>query len=471
MLDARQGNRARRVVVPAAICWAGLLSGAIACLGCSDNPRTVTLEVYSWWQEDSERQAFEEVIQIHRESHPNVIVKNLGDAAAPEIRESLAARMMAGAPPATFQTNIGSDALRWTMIETQDPVDGGGAPVERRRFIRPVSGSFDRSGLGEHLRNGLRSNLEVAGSGPWGVPINIHRENVVYYNRAVLAAFMRGDSNRSFPDLATLCPDPITDETEKLNLDIVIGVRNGWPLVLLTFENVLPALYGPDFYEYVFQGHALGAEDRDKVRRALQCVQYLSRSFRVDSRMGWAEAVRAVRDGAAFTVMGDWSIGLITNDLVEHDGEPPTVMSIPFPGTEEMFVYTSDTFPLPIGTANEADAEALLDTIGSRDAQRAFSAKKGSIPARDDVNIDSLTPPRAETVGAFENSRLLVATSGLFPSYYPQGELADRIVAMLGPDKTNAEVDAALQFFVDAQPILARFREELAKGPADPIEP
>ncbi|HEX6767054.1 MAG TPA: hypothetical protein VF103_16270, partial [Polyangiaceae bacterium] len=175
--------------------------------------------------------------------------------------------------------------------------------------------------------------------------------------------------------------------------------------------------------------------------------------------------------------MGDWSIGLISSDLVGHDGEPPKVMSIPFPGTEEMFVYTSDTFPLPIGTANEADAEALLDTIGTRDAQRAFSAKKGSIPARSDVNIDSLSPPRADTVHAFENSRLLVATSGLFPSYYPQVELADKIAAMIGPNTVDDEsrrtraIDEALQFFVDAQPILARFQDELARGPADPIEP
>jgi hypothetical protein len=56
--DARHGNRARHELA-VAFCCAALLGGGFACLGCSDNPDTVTLEVYSWWQEDSERQAFE----------------------------------------------------------------------------------------------------------------------------------------------------------------------------------------------------------------------------------------------------------------------------------------------------------------------------------------------------------------------------------------------------------------------------
>ena len=227
------------------------------------------------------------------------------------------------------------------------------------------------------------------------------------------------------------------------------------------------------------------ANQSEDVREALECVQYLSQWFRRDDddnpRIGWAEAVNAVKneaagERAAFTVMGDWANGLLASDL-----QTGNVRSTPFPGTGDVFVYTSDTFPLPIGATPRTEVRALLETIASPEAQLAFSAKKGSFPARDGIDLGSLHSWQRETADAFESLPKAIATSGLFPPYYPQGDLGNALRAMTawpavaGPDGTSDErarlVDEALRLFTDLEPLLDLWQDRLASGPAPAIRP
>src|SRR5688572_26414788 len=116
-VDARLGKRVCRLA-NSKICWAALLS-AVTSLACSNNPDTVRLEVYSWWGTPSEHEAFEEVLRIHRRRHKNVRVVNRAEQDSSETRRLMAAGLLAGAPPATFQTNIGASLLGWTMFDMQ----------------------------------------------------------------------------------------------------------------------------------------------------------------------------------------------------------------------------------------------------------------------------------------------------------------------------------------------------------------
>src|SRR5262245_36355653 len=96
--EPTRGNGARRASRRLQIGWAVLLGLAVL-PACTDSPDTVRLEVYTWWEEDSERRAFEAVIDIHQKRYPNVEVINNGNDVAPEIRQDMAERILAGAPP------------------------------------------------------------------------------------------------------------------------------------------------------------------------------------------------------------------------------------------------------------------------------------------------------------------------------------------------------------------------------------
>lgn len=448
----------------------GLLG--LTLLGCGVSPDPVRLEVYSWWKEEPERLAFEAAANVHERSHAGVDVLNVFNPNADDQRELLAMHLLAHAPPASFTANIGADLVRWSVVDPVDPVH----PSSSR--IRGLTGLFQRTGLDRALPPELASALRVGPSDvPYGVPINIHRLNVLYYDEGAVAAFERDHAGRSLLDIETLCPrDPATPP---LDVPIAIGADDDFALILLAFESVLPALAGPDFYDALFRGEKPDAVTgpgtfEDQVRTALACVQYLSRSFTLNNETrDWAKAVDQVKHReAAFTVMGDWANGQLSEQLLNG-----TVKAIRFPHraeVQETFVFTSDTFPLPIGAENEPEVMALLETFASADAQRAFSRVKGSIPARLEVrSLGPLDTFQALTQADFANPTIgkVLATSGRFPPYYQRDDLAAALRAMTRRGAGAAEVEATVAEFVAMEPLLGTWQARLRAGPAPDFSP
>src|SRR5262249_28670545 len=155
-----------------------------------------------------------------------------------------------------------------------------------------------------------------------------------------------------------------------------------------------------------------------------------SRSFIRDSgSLTWADAVQRVASQKAhFTVTGDWANGELSAGFAAG-----TVESMPFPGTAGTFVFTPDTFPLPRDAPHPAETLALHETMTSSAAQQAFSARKGSIPARFDVDLVPLGARAQRTRDDFLSADAVLATSGLLPPYYPLDALADLLSDMIVP--------------------------------------
>ncbi|MET0792943.1 MAG: hypothetical protein ABW061_15590, partial [Polyangiaceae bacterium] len=322
---------------------------------------------------------------------------------------------------------------------------------------------FSRNGLFDALPVPLLEVLQAGpASTPYAVPINIHRLNVIYYNTSSLAAFRARNAGQSFLDRDVLCPPDLEKRAvEPLDLKIAVGTEDSFALTLFALESVLPAVAGAQRYDDLFRGHP--AEDwEESVRHALHCVQYLSRSFLDDRDKGWADALAQVQMGSAdFSVMGDWANGELSAALDRGD-----VGAQPFPGSEKIFVFTSDTFPLPVDAPYTASSQALLDTIASKDAQFAFSLEKGSIPARNDVDISALGERAARSRADFASADVakVLATSGLFPPYYPD-ELNAELARMTQPGATPDSVEDVISTLRDAQPLLARWQSRVAEGP------
>jgi glucose/mannose transport system substrate-binding protein len=472
-LEARLGYGARSLA-------RGLLQDAavllgLAVLGCGDSPETVRLDVYNWWDQPEEKVAFDAVARMHEEQHDNVEVRNLDSDDATDARQEMSMRMLANAPPATFLANIGADVLQWAVVDTQSvpnaPVNT--PPDSSESYINPLSDLFRDTGftVPPELEEQLRIGEET---GPFAVPLNIHRVNVLYYNRARRELFEER-TQKTLLSIDTLCP--AEPDAEPLGREFAVPLASSWTLILLIFENILPALIANDssvddeYYKTLFLG------DRDAeaeggpspmVDKALECAQYLSRSM-IDGSIGmeWAGAIQAVADGTAtFTVMGDWA-----NPLLKDELEAETVVAVPFPGTEELYVYTSDTFPLPIGVDHAAETVELLKTFASKDAQIVFSQNKGSIPARLGVDFDA--PFGWSSFQKWTDARQkLLATSGYFPPYYPDYDLGLVLVPMMTPNRDGSvnpsSRASALRYFTDLEPLLKRWQDRLGAGPAEP---
>jgi glucose/mannose transport system substrate-binding protein len=193
----------------------------------------------------------------------------------------------------------------------------------------------------------------------WSVPVNIHRSNVLWYNKQVF------EDNGLTPP-ATL--DEFFDVAETLEAAGVtpLGVGdNGVWVDIHVFESLLLATLGPDAYRGLWDGTT--DWNGSGVTEALEAFAGIMDYVNADhAALSWDQASQLVVDGdAAMTIMGDWS-----------EGYPP--------GTAGSFMMLSDSFGLPKGAPNRDGAIAWLTVCGSKEGQDAFNPIKGSIPARTD---------------------------------------------------------------------------------------
>ena len=130
--------------------------------------------------------------------------------------------------------------------------------------------------------------------------------------------------------------------------------RAAWTLSLLLFENLLNARNSGEFYRAFF------TERKDpfsmEMRTALADLWKLLSFTNSDApRLSWSDAVDMVlRDEAAMTIMGDWAKGY----FLAHDKMPDVDFGqVAMPGTNDTFVFTTDTFGIPKGALNRAAAQ------------------------------------------------------------------------------------------------------------------
>jgi len=449
-------------------------------IGCATPKRDkVRLEAYSWWTRTSERNAFDRVLEIYNSQQDDAVAINkvTKDVNADEVRATLTARLLADAPPSTFQANAGADLLRWTAMDTTENA------LSSSSRIAPLKDLFQRTGLDSALPQDVYRAIQAGRERlPYAVPLNIHRLNLIYYNTNALEGYKATHAGHSFLDPVLLCPtnvDELLDDPKaKLDLKIAVGTRDSFTLTLLALENLLPAVAGAEVYEPATGGTLydelfLGRLSEEfwhvPVLRALQCVQYLSRSFHRNEEDRWADALIRVETGEAdFSVMGDWANGELKQALA--DG---TVDAQPFPGSEGTFVFTSDTFPLPGAAPFAAESRDLLETLATAQAQLEFSKQKGSIPARTDISTEDeqaeLGSRAVQTRRLFDSPEIhkSIATSGLFPPYFPD-DLSALLSAMTAERASKATIEPVLARIRSALPLLKRWQSRIAEGQQAP---
>lgn len=386
-----------------------------------------TIEMFSWWVSGGERDALWAVLDVHKEHFPNTAIVNVAEQQAETAHETLSMRMAEGDPPDTFQTNIGADLLSWIDAEETDSA------------LQPL----DEQAESEGWLDIFPAELVAAASRDgklYGVPLNVHRTNSLFYNKRLFDSFDLKPPTTLEEFNALVVTIAESEEIQASNpggvAPLALGNKWNWTLNLMTFESVLSAVAGADYYERFWTGHADAADE--ELQRTLDEVLFLycgpapelecNGYFNSDiDDVDWAKGVQKIVTGdAAMAVMGDWAKGYLEEESHVADEDFGVV---PFPGSNGTYVFTADTFPIPRGANNEA-TRALLATFGSVPGQVAFNSLKGSIPARADIDPadypDAFDAMDARTMREFREGRRVLALSGLVPSGV-LGDLAPKL--------------------------------------------
>nr|WP_245809728.1 ABC transporter substrate-binding protein [Cohnella massiliensis] len=383
------------------------------------------VEIFSWWTGAGEEAGLKALIQLFKEKEPDIEVINAAVAggAGTNAKAVLASRMQGGDPPGTFQVHGGAE------------LNAGWVAAGK---MEPINDLYEAEGWTDKFPQDLIDMVSSDGS-IWSVPVNIHRGNVLWYNKKVF------DENGL---KAPTTFDEFFEVAEALKAKgvtpLALGDKEPWAATHL-FETVLLGTLGADGYRQLWTGE-LSFEDA-KVTEALETFKKMMGYVNEDhAARNWQDASQLVANGeAAMNVMGDWAKGYFSGDLqLEANvdfGYAPT------PGTEGMFMVITDTFGLPKGISDPDSVKAFLKVLGSVEGQDAFNPLKGSIPARTDADVSKYDVYGKETMEDFKSAALtpsLAHGSAASEGFLTQANQVINIFV------TNGDVNQAVQGFKQA---------------------
>jgi glucose/mannose transport system substrate-binding protein len=324
-------------------------------------PTTGELEIFSWWTAGGEADGLNAMYGIYSEKYPDVEIINatVAGGAGSNAKAVLATRMQAGDPPDSFQVHAGHELIdSWVVADKMEPVT----------FI------FEENGWLDSYPQGVIDILSYEGE-IWSVPVNIHRSNVLWYNKAVFADAGL-EAPTTFDEFFA-----VADALQGAGVTpLALGDNGIWASTHL-MESVLLGTLGPEGYRGLWTGETdwSGPEVTQALETFAQMMGYVNEDH---AALSWDQAAQLVADGdAAMTIMGDWAEGYF-----KSLGQTPDVEFgyVPSPGTAGTFIMLSDSFGLPQGAPHRDNAVAWLEVCGSKEGQDAFNPLKGSIPARTD---------------------------------------------------------------------------------------
>src|SRR5262249_44677467 len=132
------------------------------------------LEIFSWWTTGGEAAGLLKLFEIAKKEQPGLEIINatVAGGAGQNAKAVLKTRMLGGDPPDSFQVHMGRE-LTDTWVVTG--------------FMEPLDDLFKQAGWEKTFPRGVLDLLQHDGH-YYSVPANIHRANVLWYNRKVFQA-------------------------------------------------------------------------------------------------------------------------------------------------------------------------------------------------------------------------------------------------------------------------------------------
>jgi glucose/mannose transport system substrate-binding protein len=317
------------------------------------------VEIFSWWTGDWEEAGLQAVFKVFRRNYPGITIINATVAGGGGINAKtvLQARMVGGNPPDSFQVHGGAELIE-SYVKTG--------------MMEPITGLLNEWGIRERFNRQILDLCSYNGE-IYSIPVNVHRGNVLWYNRALLRKHHIKPPG-SFAALQKAC-----ETLHKSGVTpIALGDRDKWEATQL-FETVLVMTLGPGKYNGLWTGKTSFADPglRLSLERFKQLVKYVNRDH---PSLAWQGAIKKVYDGkAAFSVMGDWAEGYFKI----LGGKPGIDFGwVALGGKGGSFMAITDTFGLPKGAPHRTGAIAWLKLVASVGGQDTFNPLKGSIPSR-----------------------------------------------------------------------------------------
>lgn len=365
-----------------------LAAAALISVGAVGAANAQKAEVIHWWTSGGEAAAIKEFATMYTKMGGTWIDTPIAGGGGAQARTVMANRTMGGDAPTAAQYNYGKqyeEIIKEGLLNDLDDV--------------AKKGNWDKL-LPEKIRNAVKVNGKY-----FAVPVNLHNENWVWYNKAVLAKVGAKEPTNLDEMMAAM------DKVKAAGgvVPLALGGQ-GWQEGI-TFRGVLLATGGQDLYLKTFK-------DKDAstpgFRKAVETFKKLKGYVDPGSPgRDWNLATGMVIEGkAAFQMMGDWAKGEFVNAGKTAGKEYGCFMA---GGPKMPYAIGGDVFVFPKQKAADAAVaqRKLAEMMISPEGQVAFNNKKGSIPIRTDVDTSKMDICAQAGVQAIKENRLLQSDNEL----------------------------------------------------------
>jgi len=319
------------------------------------------LEIFSWWTTGGEAAGLNALFDAYTLQNPGVEIVNatVAGGAGSNAKAVLKTRMLGGAPPDSFQIHMGHDLTdTWVVTGKMEPLDD----------------IYKQMGWDTAFPRGVLDIVSFEGK-PYSVPVNIHRANVLWFNKRV------------FSDNGLRPPETFDDF---FTVADALKARGITPLAFAnqenfegvqTFETIALGVLGAEAYNGLWSGQT--AWSGPKMTETLNTYKRVLSTINSDyAGLTWDQANDLLISGkAGMTIMGDWIDADYTAKKFTDYGWTTT------PGSAGIYDALSDGFGLPKGAKNVEQVKNWLRMVGTPQAQDLFNPLKGSVP----VNVNAGT--------------------------------------------------------------------------------
>jgi glucose/mannose transport system substrate-binding protein len=345
-----------------------IIQTKIVLVTATPQPAEKKLEIFHWWTAPGEREAADAMFAALKAAYPDItLVENpVPGGGGTEHRVVLKARITAGIPPDTFQTLGGA--------ELKDYVDSG--------VLLPLDDFYATTGYASKIPKPLLSAVTIDGH-PYSVPLNMHLENILYYNKKLFDSLNLA-APAGYDDLIAACKAIKAAKPDMTCL--AVGSKDNWSDVFV-LDTIMMELGGPEYYVKFFKGEVDVANDpifKQSLEKFAALQQYSN--MRDHSSLTWDQAVGAVGAGqAAMTMMGTWAIGAFVKGSNWQPGVDFGAVNYPTK-PERILLFHPDTYGCTVGAPDPAECQEWLNVVASPELQIPTDVTQGGLFARTDID-------------------------------------------------------------------------------------
>jgi len=418
MLKGRYGAIKTVYVVILAVIITGAVVGVGTWYFYPKPVKANVVEIYHWWTSGGEKAAINALVAVFEEKYPDVAViqSPVAGGAGYVMKALMKSLVLAGEAPDAFQLHAG--------YEMKPYVDGG--------YLDPINDLWASEGWEDVFPTVVKDMVKF-GTNYYAVPVNIHRVNVVWYNKHVLDEHGISANITTWEDFFAACDKLVAEGMSK---PISLGDSGKWAATHV-LEQII-ASEGIGFYEDFINGKVTSAANTTLQDALTKFATYLSYVNENHAALTWDQATAMViRGEAAFNIMGDWANGefLVANKTYGVD-----YGTFPVPGTGDMYGLCIDCFEHPKGVKHPENSLKWLKVVGSKEGQDAFNPIKGSISARTDADASKYGPYQKAAIANFTTVHYM------YPSIVHGSGM---------PEAFTAQLDDIISAFVDNKDVSA----------------